>query len=338
MMQLEGVTNSPCNFQVRFLELRVSFLDLLTAARQHTRELRLIGQGPKRNTRPYLHLKNVARELFVLCRQYSTFYKQYGLFICQQSRSVLRTISISCSFIGKALHRVFQELSLEKAGKNGPVHTGSPSGDPSEPLTLMTKQLESIAVQPMDSSVDPKIRATALLEIMDGILKVPKPFPRAFFVMKSIPRSVISVIWDPKMHDQIVTSHLRTAALFSLVASGNVEKEVLARACVPFSVILLWYTLTPKEKRKTEKKQNVDTFGGTTTSLQKLLNPPPIATALSSSGKFFLKIPNQSLPEVGKYEIDFRLGCRDIRGGEWELPMKMPPAKLTVELLKSSQT
>ncbi|KAG7359769.1 hypothetical protein IV203_034867 [Nitzschia inconspicua] len=239
MVEHEGGSDFSCDFQIGFLDLRISLLDLLTAARQLTREMRLIGNGPKKYTRPHLHLRNIVRELFGLRQRYLTFYKQNGLFICQQSRSVIRTISSLCNFIGKALERVFHESLPEKAEKDSLSDSKSTSGGSHEPLAQLMKQLESLALNDMDPSVEGKIRAAVLLEIMDGILKAPFPFPKSFTMTKTIPRSEVHVTWDPKMHEHVESLNIRTDGRISLLVSGIIEKSLLTRVNVPFNIILL---------------------------------------------------------------------------------------------------
>jgi hypothetical protein len=338
LVRLEGEIQCSFGFHVGFLELRVSFLDLLVAVRQLTREMRLVGNGPKKYTRPHYHLKNLVRGFFGLGHRYLILYKQHGLFLCQQSRSVLRTIRNLCDFVGRALQRVFQgslpETTTPKAAENDDC---SIAGDSSQPMTMLITQLESFALKDMDPSVEPKIRAAAMLEIMDGILKVPFPFPKSFLATKLIPPSDLHVLWDPNTHDQPECLQIQTDGLFSVIASGQIHTSLLCRAGVAFNIALLWYTLTPKGKAmKTESNRIADVSSRGAMSLKDPLRPPPIAASLSSSGSFFMKISNRTLPTEGVFHIVFRLGCRDIRGGEWELPISVAPATLSVELRKSS--
>ena len=312
------------DFQIRFVDQRISFLDLLTCIRQLTREMRLVGYGPRKYTRPRLHLKKIVKSFDTLGQQYLELYKQFGLFICQESRSSLRTLEALCLFVGRALRRVFVDsLADSPADKTKKVddvkQDGIPKGDSSQPMTLLMKQLESFALKDMDSNVDGKIRAAAMLEIIDGILKAPIPLPRDLTSTKPIPSATLRLMYDPEEHGYHVdTLEVGVDNTLSILASGVIPRSLLQRSQMAFNTVLLWYKVSP--------------IG--TISPKLLPNPLPIATSLSPSGTFFVK-KFFSLPP-GRYELNFRLGCRDLRGGEWEIPLKETPPGFSVMIAQSN--
>jgi hypothetical protein len=194
------------------------------------------------------------------------------------------------------------------------------------------KHLESIALKDMDHVTEAKIRATAMLEVMDGILRSPFPIPRAMTVTKPIPRAHLRVMWDHNQHGQ-ADRLVRTDRAFTLVASGNIPVSLLQRAEIPFNIVLLWYTLAPRGAvSQKESKQSGDAIGQNRSSYQRFLNPPPVATSLPSSGAFLMRIPSHAALEEGTYDIEFRLGCRDLRGGEWEIPLFVQPQSFSVKI------
>ncbi|KAL3916251.1 MAG: hypothetical protein SGILL_005261 [Bacillariaceae sp.] len=224
------------------------------------------------------------------------------------------------------------QVSNEKGGKvmnTLPI----PSGDSSQPLISLMNKLQSVALKDMDDSVEAKVRATLMLEIMDGILKAPFPVPRAMTVTKPIPQADFQVMWDPKEHGQ-VDLQVRTDRSFSLIASGNIPAALLKRAEVPFNIMLVWYKLTPRAgSRKKGGKHSGNHLGQARRTYQRAFNPPPVASSLPPSGSFFTKIVSQTELEEGTYDIELRLGCRDVRGGEWEIPIAAPPLGLSVKIL-----
>jgi len=308
---LEALGLASTSFQIRLLELRVSFLDLLTSMRQLTMEMRLIGTEPKKFTRPRLHLQNIIRLLRRLSMDYLRLYKEYGLFICQQSRSVLRTLHALCFFVAKAASRIFVDSISVDEDKSDKVCV---DGDSSQPITSMMKQLDTFALGKVNKFVDAKIRAVTLLQIMDGILKTPAPIPRSLAHPKRLPRVSLRLERDPDTHDgeeNPLKLHLGATAAF--LASGTIPSSLISISQIPFNVVLLWYTLTFKSS-----------FTTASTGSKNLQNTEsgPIAASISSGGSFFTKIETDIFVDEGWYDLNFRLGCRDIRGGVWELPVK----------------
>jgi hypothetical protein len=323
------------DFQLSTLQIRVSFLELITSARQLTREMRLMGTGPKKYTRPYVHLNNIIKQFFSLGNEHLKVYRQYGLFICQQSRSVLRTLRVLCVFVGKSLQRAFHEFlsdaSQDKCKKITDTFEGSgPKGDCSQPLIPLLKQLQSMAVNDMDESVDEKIRATVMLQIMDGILKSPFPFPKAMFTTKKIPRANLQVLWDPNKHGHS-NQQIGSNGSFVLLASGIIPASLLRRANIPFNIVLVWYILTRREVAL-KKERNQKSCNHSEQSLQRLFNTPPAACSLPPSGSFSVKIVIDTALHKGTYDIEVRLGCRDLRGGEWEIPIASQPPILSINV------
>jgi integrator complex subunit 7 len=102
-------------------------------------------------------------------------------------------------------------------------------------------------------------------------------------------------------------------------------------------MVLLWYTVsyqsvTHDEDNHQEEKQDEEKDEGNapssadvksdpdTKSWLKSINVAPTVARLSPTGKYFMKVECQPLLDEGNYIIETRLGCRDIRCGEWELP------------------
>jgi integrator complex subunit 7 len=330
-------------FQIKWLSLRVSFLDLLTGIRQLTREMRLTGTGPKKLTRPHLHLKNLIKGVNRLGYQYDRLSRQFGIFSSQQTRSSLRTLRVLCAFVADAARQVFAESLPESV----PSHQSqrSPQGDASQPLTSLMNQLQAIALKEMDTSVDAKIRAAAMLEILDGLLKVSIPIPRDLTTTKSVPPARAKVTWDPDeycddaLHDNPDLMTISSNSSMSFVASGLIPEAMLAQTRIPFSIILIWLTIELKGipiKSNPSSADTQDEIGSLVTMDPiQLRDLNPIATTMSSSGTFFSKVRIASPIEEGRYDISFQLGCRDIRGGEWDLPFAQDPRRFSVKIVRS---
>jgi len=285
--------------------------------------MRLLGVGPKKFTRPHLHLKNIIKLLDRMNTEYMKLYKQQGLFICQQSRTVLRTLRTLCSFVARVARKVFSDY-IVVGEENQNLFS---CGDTSHPLTLFMKQLDSFAVSKMNQSIDPKIRAVVLLQIIDGVLKTPIPTPRCLTYPKALPCASLRLVCDPEVHDHTlredVPLEIDCGTSIVILASGTIPRSMLSCIQIPFSVVLLWYTILPEEGSTSlpvsQKKGEIER--GADNNHQS--NTGPIAASMSSNGNFFMKIESQLLMEEGSYALNFVFGCRDIRGGEWEIPLQL---------------
>ena len=279
--------------------------------------MRLVGVGPKKFTRTYLHVNNIVKLFDRISVDYLKLYKQHGLFICQQSRSVLRTLQTLCSFVARAARRVFSD-SIIDVGKD---ENFSCRGDASHPLILFIKQLESLAVSKTNEHVDPKIRAVVLLQVIDGLLKVPIPTPRCLVNLKAWPFVSLQLGFDPGVHDRALDEdiplEIEPGTSIVIQARGMIPKSLLSSARTPFSVVLLWYTVVPTNLFQTINHDDIDKH-----QFRSLSPPLPNTASMSSSGRFFIKIKTQPIMKEGRYGFHFRVGCRDIRGGEWELPIR----------------
>ncbi len=283
--------------------------------------MRLVAAEPKKFTRSNLHLKSIFKLLHRVGIDYMQLYRKYGLFLCQQSRSVLRTLHSLCSFVTKAVASVFLE-SIDKEK----VLRKLVDGDIAQPLTSLLKQLDSFALDKVDQYVDTKIRAVTLLEIIDGILKAPVPIPRSLTCTTDLPYASLQVHCDPDVHgNENNRLQISMGSPIVCLACGTVPAALQQRSKVPFNILLLWYTFYPKgsSKKETASKPPQKIEGG------------PFSTSMSSSGSFFVKVKSQALSSEGCYDLKFRLGCRDIRGGDWELPSTQHVPCFSVKVLHS---
>jgi integrator complex subunit 7 len=362
-----GVSVADFTLQMRLLRLRLDFLDLVTSLRQLTREMRLTGSGPAKNTRSSMHLRNVVKCLDELATKYLTIYREHGLFVCQQSRTTLRSLHALCRFVARAATSTFvdslPEHSIADFQANAIKELTLPKGDACHPMTALMKRLDTLVLKDMDSSVDPTVRAAAMLELIDGIIKAPSPFPRDFTLTKPVPLATLRVAGNPdsvystyeacdisetEFQDAVEAS---PGVSFTFFACGKLPESVLARAKLPFCMVLLWYTVsyqsvTHDEDNHQEEKQDEEKDEETapssdaksepdTKSWLKSINVAPTVARLSPTGKYFMKVECQPLLDEGNYTIETRLGCRDIRCGEWELPAIQGVRTISVRVSRS---
>lgn len=287
--------------------------------------MKLLGSGPNKYTRPYLHVKNIVNQFNRTSANYLHLYKQYGIFICQQSRSVLRTMQILCSFIANVSHMAFiNSVDLTDGGfKQLKFH-----GDTSQPLIMVMKTLNSSIIPSMNKNIDSKVRAQILIQVIDSILKVPVPIPRCLLNPKVVPLSSLQVMFDPESYDQtsIKNDLLQIERGESILVKARGSSPPTLKCCTktPYSVILLWYRLTPQVLESNYSNLMVSS------------SPPIAATTISPGERFFMKVKTEKIMKEGMYHLRFRIGCRDIRGSEWELPTEQPDHNtLSVRVVQS---
>ena len=338
-------------FQLRFVNLRLDFLDLVCSIRQLASEMRLTGVGPNKFTRSGLHLKSAVKLLNGLGTKYLSAYREHGLFMCQQSRTSLRTLHALCRFVASATQSTFidelPDFGKENIHQNALLALTLPQGDASHPLTILMKRLDSQVLKDLSGSVDAKIRAAALLQVLDGVLKVPSPFPRAFLRTKQIHRADYRLYLDPEVSDDHGETEddvedvidLPAGSMVTAIASGNIPEEMMQATDLRFFTVIIWHRVsfqkihteknrdTDQDKPEDDVKPLVSETKATPSSM--IISTPAVSKAsptnvasLSPAGKFFVKLECERLFwEPGKYRIETRLGCRDLRGGEWELPV-----------------
>ena len=324
-------------FQTRFLNLRLEFLDLLVTIRHLVCEMRLTGTSPKKNTRPYVHLQMSVKHFSVLADKYMTMYRRFGLFIDQQSRTCLRTLCFLCRFVARSTRNTFVGTLLDTKTNQEVIF---PKGDPSHPVSILIKKLDASVFEEMNSTIDEKIRAAAMLQVMDGLLRATCPFPRAFTLTKSIPLASMKLSADLEVDhlDDVFNEIDDDLEIFpgshvTLNVSGSIPAALLRRAKLPFCTLLLWHKVIRLASRN-ERETQSESIPGQEDKWSNI-NPGPTAVSMSSNGTFFMKLECQPIIDEGVYNIETRLGCRDVRGGEWELPLNEPNPSVSVRVARS---
>ncbi|KAL3944290.1 MAG: hypothetical protein SGBAC_001635 [Bacillariaceae sp.] len=323
-------------FQTSFINLRLEFLDMLVTIRQLACEMRLTNVGPKKNTRANLHLRNCMRQFDSLAAKYLTLYRQYGLFADQQSRSSIRTLHALSRFLANAVRQAFSQVLPEVADSARNKKRMTIKGVESHPLTLLMAKLGDAVVKEMTASVDAKVRAAAIIGIIDHLLRAPCPFPRDFFSTKSIPRSSLCLSGDPDSDhtdsDYLFDEELEVplGSLVTFNASGSIPAGLLKRSNLPFFVVVLWHTVSPCGQLDDTGKDNEDNEQPKVAAIKTPIQMETTAD-LSPNGSFFVKV-QCPLFQAGRYLIHTRLGCRDVRGGEWEFPSEESDRSISVRI------
>jgi hypothetical protein len=324
-------TSHSFGFQIECLQLRIDFLDMCASLRNLCREIRLSGTVPKRTVRTGLHLRNTLKLFYSLAARYRSLYRRYGLFLCQQSRTALRTCHAVCRWLGDAGRKAFPEALSTKLEKDD--STIWPRGDQFHPLILLLRRLNAVVIDPLDCSLEPQLRSAAMAEVLDAVLMAPFPIPRGFTTVKTVPYSSIRLSVDASTvendgskstedttndaQDEEDVVDVYPGMTCTIVVSGELDPSVIRMADVSFSRVLLWYALhyiAPLEDEEGRAAVH------SSPSSLRMGGTPPSASPLLPRGKFLVPIQCEAPSEEGIYAVEVILGVRDIRCSEWEMP------------------
>jgi hypothetical protein len=324
-------------FQMNYLILRLDFLDLTTVLRQLTREMRLTGSGPKKGTRTSMHLQNTVKSFSALSSRCRKIFRRYGMSCrCGQSISTMKLLRASCLFMAKAAQSVFAEVFVQVSAKSSIEQMIAES---KTPLASLVRQLDDLVVRTMDVSVDPIVRAAAMLELIDGVLMAPLILPKDFFSPKSRIVASLQLSGGPEEHNDNGSNSLETIegypmVSFSFVCSGHIPATLLEHTRFPCGTLLIWYRIvykgsleedTAAGNTETDETLEIEAFAATSRDriieripdLSKVL---PIPAPLLANGMFYVLVECLPIADEGLFTIDVKLGCKDVAGNEWELP------------------
>jgi hypothetical protein len=208
--------------------------------------------------------------------------------------------------------------------------------------------LNTVVIDPLDSSLEPQLRGAAMAEVLDAVLMAPFPIPRGFTTVKTVPCSSIRLSVDANtVESDGSTSTQETTndgqneehvvdvypgMTCTIVASGEIDPSVIQMATVSFSHVLLWHALRyigPLE----DEEESAPVHPGS--SSPRMGDSPPSASPLLPRGKFLVPIPSQAPLEDGIYAVDVMLGVRDIRCSEWEMPANRQSRPIMLRVSRS---
>jgi len=355
-------------FQIDMLCRRKDFLNLCLIVRSICAEMRLTDTSANSTTRPYVHQRNLSKCFHLLAAQYAKISKQFGIIYCQQTRTALRGLFALSQFLAIATRKVFCE-TLRKGNSSSPDRhllqndqVVWPSGDDCHPLFKALKKLQKRIIDPMNEAVEPMVRAEAMLQIVDAVLRSPTLFARGLLFLKSLPMAQIrlyekiNVVYDIRekvslpldtdnIDDRTVEGEaeiieVQTGVPCTLHASGFLPNEYFQKSDLLFSQVIVWHTVlydgpllgeedgedpqtsNISEEEKDEHSQNDES--SVTVSSQLL----PGGEYLDRNGrkltgaKFLSTFVCAPIRREGYYKVEVKLGVRDVRFGEYEIPIE----------------
>ncbi len=332
---LESLTETVENdfgFQIEYLRLRIDFLEQCMSLHNICKEIRLSGTVPKTTVRTGLHLRNTIKLFYSLAGRYFSLYKRYGLFLSQQSLTALRTCHAICRWLGDACRKGFPEVTPKAEMDSDETW---PHGDKLAPSSLLLKRLNKVVFDSLDASLDPQIRGAAMTETLDAILLTPYPFPRGLTTIKNMMPSNLMLSVDRSESDDSTNDthdcdlHVYPRTIFTVLASGKISLPTVEKANLPFFRILLWFNIRLIDAEAVTEGR-IEISGVETT--EDSIGNNPVEISLLPCGRFVAPLQCQAPLVDGAYIVEATLGCRDVRGGEWELPVEPHTTPLLIRV------
>jgi len=226
------------------------------------------------------------------------------------------------------------------------------SGDRSLPISRFMQCLNERLLDKMRTSVDPVIRAAAMLEMMDGILLCPWPFPVDFLRVSGVPSGCLQLIADPdqcshlaKINDRLDVAEGYPGISFGVLATGEIPSAFLAKTKLEFASVVLCHRADyagplEEEEHVLDEKQEDDKQEEDEAAASPAKTRPweykELSTNLRANGKFEFRFECPPIREEGNYSIEIKLGCRDVRGGEWDISLPIESTRLRVQVSRSN--
>jgi hypothetical protein len=340
--------NGNFNFQLEFVRLRLDTLNLIAITRSLCVEILMTeGASSRKNNRSNLFRKNMEKSFGLLVSRYKKMFRLYGLHRCQQTRSTLRTLISMCQLLSEfAKQALVPESKSSKTFTESTSSSSMPSCDQKQTMSITLSRLRTNVLEKMKQSNekdDVASRASGFLLVIDAILKCNFPFPSGFFQVKPIHLAIVNISADPDMlsktlpqndvHDDIAVDAKSGAEIIDVIPglankvilSGMLSEKFIQTANIPITEIIAWERLQ-YEGPLFEEDYTAEIDGLTLKTLEvpESGGEPTASTYLLPGGKFVISIPFEPLIQEGFYKVTIKLGCRDIRCGEWMVATTSP--------------
>jgi len=325
-------------FQSRLLFLRLDQLDLVTVIRQLTRETRLTGDIPHKNTRHHQHLVNATRGLESLGLRYRQLNQKYGLhFQSNLSTSSLLAQQDVCNFLSRATKVFFAEIfpSFKSPNVDGGKSRNSYKFLPNK----LMNELDSHFLNVLDNPMEPLVRAAALLELLEGMIKVPNTLPRDFFSPRPIILSDLKLSAVPSENaeygaDSCDVIEALPSICFYCAVNGKIPTKLIQQATKrPIVSVFVWCNLvylSAVEDEEAREGPDKETVRG---RIPDIRGPHELISC--ADGRFYAELELPPLTDEGTFLLEMKLGCRDSAGAEWELQVRPSSCQIVVRSSRS---
>lgn len=320
-------TTESYDFSVRFLLLRLDFLDLVTVLRQLTREMRLTGSGPSKKTRNYTYLLNTIQAFKILSLRFKDLCWNEGVrFRHYQSRLALRLNQDMALFLSSLAQILFANAKLAKQKTSFQCNEAI-----RHPMAALMRKMSSA----LSEESEPIARAEVLLQILDGMLMTPVPIPRDFFLPKPERKADLQLLVSSggREHDII---HAMPTVGFEFQVVGGIPPSLLNATLDPIATILIWFRVSyvsPLDEEDGNKDdEEVEADPTAIPVLPDMSRISPWTGRFCSDGRFAHEIDGVPIAEEGVFLLEAQLGCQDVAGRSWKL--QSSPASIQIRVAR----
>ena len=306
------------DFQLELVRKRIELLRLISVARLLYREIEIAGGNL--SSRSNHLLNNIGKSFGMLAKQYNDTYKLYGLHYCQQTRTTLRTLIVLCETLnGLIIKSDVRSRETEHVRKE----TFNINCNRQCRLGLLTNRLRSIT----------QLNAQDVIHTLDAVIKCPMSYPKGFFSIKSLPCTRVNISVEPGSDKNKYTDsdakQGNVVDVFAgfpsrIVLSGNI---CVRNSGVEFSQVIAWlkidYIGKLYQDEDADESRDASSPSSCPDSLLNQQQENPASTSVQQ-GKFVLPVHCPPIVQEGFYRASMKLGCRDVRCGEWVLPTTSP--------------
>ena len=350
LQSVTSMTGCSTTFQQHFLLQRKDMLQLCLTVCELSAEIELTNTEGNSHTRRQIHQGNVSKCFYMLANQYSTLLRNYGSFQCQQSRTALRSIFAICRFLGDSAQKSFCEASSTLQHEQYcKASIQWPKGDAHYVQIDLINKLQSELLGKLNESIQPRIRAESMKEIIDVLCKCSIPYPRCFMSFKRIPKvDICYTIAPPSGSD--FTSTLKVDAMqmrevsdvievqsgmpFVINISGIIPQKYFEDGSLIFSQIVAFKSIT-FDGPTTINNEELDELKVNYLDVSNVKNDEreEYASELMPTceheihdddgerkvvlgSRFFIPVSCEPVLQEGYHYMDIKLYMREIRGGQ----------------------
>jgi hypothetical protein len=351
---------SQYTFQIQFLRLQLDFLDSLTVLRQCVSEMRIIAEGPAKNTRSYYILQSTLQSIETLASRYVQLNQQCGIsFRYGQSSARLLTLQGAALLLALTAKRVFADclppvkepLILDLSFILKHLHN---------PLSTMLQKFDGLFLHSLSaSSMSAVGRAASLLEWIDVVLSVPIPFPRDLLTPHRVDPVVLALSSDTSRNASWDTNggeKMGWIDAYPLIAIPLSIHGCLPRSCMTFqhSAAIRGVSINLSISYCGPVVESED--GAAAAAEDAVENEPtpvvavdpviphlpdwssilPIRARLApGTGRFAASVELPPIAEEGMFQMDCQLHVMRVDGTEWQVPMEPSTASIHIRVSRS---
>ena len=119
---------------------------------------------------------------------------------------------------------------------------------------------------------------------------------------------------------------------FSFVAMGQIPRAVRDETRLPWFTVLLWTKISRQPIPENKENLEDDIPVENDSQFPRFDSLNPATSRVFADGKFRIEVLCPPLNSEGSFVIEVKLGCQDVTGSQWELPVDKGSTKIPVRV------